>query len=222
MLFSINFQLIATLGVLLGMFSSSAQSLWPNLNAEKCAGVASKLKYLSGDALIDSPNCIGPNHLPYPSSTINRAFNGGSSRKGRQSQYPTTVDPIVMQSTLLSAYREVNDEQPSTRHGELIEFSPRKEKKRKRDFRRQAAEGFNVNHHMEFCVPLEIARRKITFNPSSALPGVSFFVFCSALPSSSNVEEAIIRQTTVIVRIDMCCCVVLLKKSVLFSSSSFQ
>lgn len=113
------FQLIATLGVLIGLFSSSAQSLWPSLS-EKCIGNGSKLKYLSGDALIDSPGCLGPNNVPYPSSTINRAFNGGSSRKGRQSQYSTTLDPIVMQSTLLNAYREVNDDSPTTRHGKLI------------------------------------------------------------------------------------------------------
>jgi len=111
--------LIATLGILLGIFSSSAQSLWPNL-AEKCQGTGSKLKYLSGDALIDSPNCIGPKNLPYPSGTINRAFNGGSSRKGRQSGFPSTLDPIVMQSTLLAAYKEVNDDHPNTRHGRSL------------------------------------------------------------------------------------------------------
>lgn len=114
-----NFQLIATISVLLGVFSSSAQSLWPN-HSEKCTGGGSKLKYLSGDALIDSPGCVGPNDLPYPSSTINRAFSGGSSRKGRQSQLPTTLDPIVMQSTLLNAYREANDDDsPNVRHGKF-------------------------------------------------------------------------------------------------------
>jgi hypothetical protein len=132
------FQLIATLGILLGVFSSTAQSLWPNLG-EKCNGGGAKLKYLSGDALIDSTNCVGPNNIPYPSSTINRAFSSGSSRKGRQSQLkPSTVDPMVMQSTLLNAYREVNDEPSSTRHGKL-NISPQK---------------------CESCVPLEIARRK--------------------------------------------------------------
>lgn len=115
-----RFQLLTTLSLLLGVFSSSAQSLWPSYSAEKCSGTGSKLKYLSGDALIDSPHCVGPTNLPYPSSTINRAFNGGSSRKGRQSHMPTTLDPIVMQSTLLNAYREVNEDQPSTRHGEFV------------------------------------------------------------------------------------------------------
>ena len=120
----IKFQLIATLGVLLGIFSSTAQSLWPDLS-EKCQGNGSKLKYLSGDALIDSPNCMGPKNLPYPSATINRAFSGGSSRKGRQTGFPTTVDPMVMQSTLLNVYREVNDDHPNTRHGEFESFLPK-------------------------------------------------------------------------------------------------
>lgn len=120
-----RFQLIATLGIILSVFSSTALSLWPNI-AEKCnGGGGAKLKYLSGDALTDSTNCIGPNNQPYPSSTINRAFSSGSSRKGRQSQFkPATLDPMLMQSTLLNAYREVNDEPSSTRHGELKKFRP--------------------------------------------------------------------------------------------------
>lgn len=152
-------QLIATLGVLIGVFSSSTQSLWPGL-AEKCAGNGSKLKYLSGDALIDSPGCLGPNSLPYPSSTINRAFNGGSSRKGRQSQHATTLDPIVMQSTLLNAYREVNDDSPATRHGELRLTAPKKKE--------------NVNHHHHrhpngiFRCPVRNCAQKNHFQPSSA------------------------------------------------------
>jgi hypothetical protein len=136
------FQLIATLGLLIGVFCSTAQSLWPHLS-EKCNGGGAKLKYLSGDALIDSTNCLGPNNIPYPSATIGRAFSSGSSRKGRQSQLkPSTVDPMLMQSTLLNAYREVNDEPSSTRHGEL-NISPRKK-----------------CESSERCVPLEIARRK--------------------------------------------------------------
>lgn len=136
------FQIIAILGILLGVLSSSAQSLWPNLH-DKCSGTGSKLKYLSGDALLDSPSCIGPNDLPYPSATINRAFNGGSSRKGRHTLHPSTVDPMVMQSTLLNAYREVNDETTNTRHGELkLSFA-------------QNPERVESSH-----VPLGIARRK--------------------------------------------------------------
>lgn len=42
-----------------------AQPLWPG--NEKCSGnSAINLKYLSGDALTDSTDCLGPNNLPYP------------------------------------------------------------------------------------------------------------------------------------------------------------
>lgn len=43
-------------------------ALWSNYDtekAEKCSGSVG-LKYLSGNALIDSPNCLGPNNSPYP------------------------------------------------------------------------------------------------------------------------------------------------------------
>lgn len=107
----INFQfysqLIATISLVFSIFITTAESLWPNFSSERCG--SGKLKYLTGDALADSTSCIGPNGLPYPSSTINRAF-GGSSRKGRQSQFQTTLDPIVMQSTLLSAYKDANED----------------------------------------------------------------------------------------------------------------
>lgn len=113
----INFQfvsqLIATISLIISIFITTAESLWPNLSTDKCSGGGGgKLKYLSGDALTDSLNCIGPNGLPYPSSTIGRAF-GGSTRKGR-SHVSATVDPIVMQSTLLNAYKEANEEDLST------------------------------------------------------------------------------------------------------------
>lgn len=44
----------------------AAQTLWPGFNTqEKCSG-SRGLKYLSGDALVDSLNCVGPNNVPYP------------------------------------------------------------------------------------------------------------------------------------------------------------
>lgn len=114
-------QLIAALSFILSAFSTTAQSLWPSLEDNKCGGdTGGKLKYLSGDALTDSLNCIGPNHLPYPHAMINRAFsNSGSSsssRRGRQSSQFTqpTLDPVLMQSTLLNAYKEVNGDEPSS------------------------------------------------------------------------------------------------------------
>lgn len=112
--------LIAALSFILSAFSTTAQSLWPSLEDNKCGGAGGKLKYLSGDALTDSLNCIGPNHLPYPHAMINRAFSSSgsssSSRRGRQSSQFTqpTLDPVLMQSTLLNAYKEVNGDEPSS------------------------------------------------------------------------------------------------------------
>jgi hypothetical protein len=113
-------QLLATFSIFLSVLttSSSLESLWPNYSLEKCSG-GGKLKYISGDALSDPSNCLGPNGLPYPSATISRAFSG-SSRKGRQSQFPSTVDPMVMQSALLNAYREANDEPVNTRQSKTL------------------------------------------------------------------------------------------------------
>ncbi|KAG5678254.1 hypothetical protein PVAND_007946 [Polypedilum vanderplanki] len=110
---------IATIGlILISICTTTADSLWPDFTTERCSG-GGKLKYLSGDALTDNVGCIGPNGLPYPSSTISRAF-GGSARKGRQSNFPSTLDPMVMQSTLLSAYREANDEPSMSRAGRSL------------------------------------------------------------------------------------------------------
>lgn len=46
-------------------FSSSSSSSADDAPPSKCAG-ARGLKYLSGDALTDSPDCLGPNNAPYP------------------------------------------------------------------------------------------------------------------------------------------------------------
>lgn len=48
----------------------------------------------------------------FSSSLVARTFSnwGGSSRRGRQSKFPTTLDPLVTQSALLRAYQEVNDD----------------------------------------------------------------------------------------------------------------
>ncbi|XP_050096517.1 uncharacterized protein LOC126578213 [Anopheles aquasalis] len=78
---------------------------------EKCSS-SGNLKYLSGDALTDSPNCIGPNNAPYPASMVARTFSnwapGGSSRRGRMSQLPT-LDPKITQRALLQAYGDANE-----------------------------------------------------------------------------------------------------------------
>ncbi|XP_055382489.1 uncharacterized protein LOC129612754 [Condylostylus longicornis] len=94
-------------------------ALWSNYPThEKCSNKPS-LKYLSGDALTDDINCIGPNNSPYPSAAVARMFSnwnaGGTTRRGRQSRFPATLDPSVTQSALLRAYSEANEEGESHR-----------------------------------------------------------------------------------------------------------
>ena len=43
----------------------AGQTLWSDFTEEQCSS-SSNLNYISGDALKDSPNCIGPNNAPYP------------------------------------------------------------------------------------------------------------------------------------------------------------
>lgn len=93
-------------------------SLWGGFDsegAEKCSSSVG-LKYISGDALRDSTDCIGPNNVPYPSATVARTFSGWSgvnNRRGRQSKFSQTMDPAVTQSALLRAYSEMNDDAPA-------------------------------------------------------------------------------------------------------------
>ncbi|KAI5699754.1 hypothetical protein M8J76_009162 [Diaphorina citri] len=74
-----------------------------------------KLKYVWGDALTDSPNCLGPKGTPYPSTTITKIFRRsqgwGSSRKGRSYG---TIDPLLTQKTLLKNYEVMNDMDQTT------------------------------------------------------------------------------------------------------------
>ncbi|XP_063900052.1 uncharacterized protein LOC135119575 [Zophobas morio] len=72
----------------------------------KCEG-SGGLKYLWGDALSDSPNCLGPNDAPYPTAAIERSFRGsnlwtGNSRTGRSRK---TIDPFITQKALLAAHK---------------------------------------------------------------------------------------------------------------------
>ncbi|KAJ6644505.1 hypothetical protein Bhyg_09474 [Pseudolycoriella hygida] len=91
----------------------STQSLWSDYTSQPCSS-GSNLKYLSGDALLDSPNCLGPNNAPYPSAAVARTFssnwNGASTRRGRMSQLPT-LSPSTTQNVLLKAYGEANNEE---------------------------------------------------------------------------------------------------------------
>ncbi|KAL1454945.1 hypothetical protein WDU94_009073, partial [Cyamophila willieti] len=69
-----------------------------------------KLKYVWGDALTDSSNCLGPKGTSYPTSTISKIFRRsqgwGSSRKGRSYG---TIDPMITQKNLLKNYQAMND-----------------------------------------------------------------------------------------------------------------
>ncbi|EDV97923.1 uncharacterized protein LOC6558713 [Drosophila grimshawi] len=99
--------------------SSSADDAPP---PSKCVG-ARGLKYLSGDALTDSLDCLGPNNAPYPSAAVARTFSNwnGNSRRGRQSKLPSTLDPAITTSALLRAYDEVNNEAiGSNRYGRSL------------------------------------------------------------------------------------------------------
>lgn len=105
----------------------AAQSIWETITSshrssrtqqssfhQKC-GNNNNLKYLSGDALSDNLNCVGPDNMPYPTSAINRMYsdlNGGmrGSRQGRQSKFSSTMDPSLTQQALLSAYKSANNE----------------------------------------------------------------------------------------------------------------
>ncbi|XP_036222164.1 uncharacterized protein [Bactrocera oleae] len=104
-------------------------ALWSNYDtekAEKCSGSVG-LKYLSGNALIDSPNCLGPNNSPYPSAAVARTFSNwnGNTRRGRQSKFPSTLDPAITTNALLRAYDEVNNDLPaSNRFGRSLANAP--------------------------------------------------------------------------------------------------
>ncbi|XP_060517648.1 uncharacterized protein LOC132696686 isoform X2 [Cylas formicarius] len=72
---------------------------------KKCEG-GSGLKYLWGDALSDSPECVGPTNTPYPTAAIERSFKGsnpwlGSFRTGRSQK---TIDPFLTRRALITSY----------------------------------------------------------------------------------------------------------------------
>ncbi|XP_055323078.1 uncharacterized protein LOC129578459 [Sitodiplosis mosellana] len=87
-----------------------SKSMWSSYPTERCTA-DTKLKYMSGNALTDDVNCIGPNNTPYPSATIQKIYSHWSSgaRKGRMNgQIPTTLDPSVTQSMLMNSYSSAN------------------------------------------------------------------------------------------------------------------
>ncbi|XP_057668972.1 uncharacterized protein LOC130901538 isoform X1 [Diorhabda carinulata] len=78
-----------------------------------CSG-SSGLKYLWGDAMVDSPDCVGPNEMPYPTAAIDRNFKAsklwlGNFRTGRSQN---TIDPFITRNVLLSAHQQAFNDQP--------------------------------------------------------------------------------------------------------------
>ncbi|XP_044268073.1 uncharacterized protein LOC123013557 [Tribolium madens] len=91
----------------------------------QCQG-SGGLKYLWGDALTDSPNCLGPNDTPYPTSAIERSFRSsnawpGSSRQGRSRK---TIDPFITQKALLAAHEYNFDSASIYRAARAANVSP--------------------------------------------------------------------------------------------------
>ncbi|KFB48757.1 AGAP005368-PA-like protein [Anopheles sinensis] len=129
----VTFLLLPAYGPQLVSSSARAHTLWSDglsnggATPERCSSSGS-LKYLSGDALTDSTNCIGPNNAPYPASLVARTFSnwapGGSSRRGRMSQLPT-LDPKLTQRALLQAYGDANEAaQLETARTRYSKFTP--------------------------------------------------------------------------------------------------
>ncbi|XP_046689003.1 uncharacterized protein LOC124374913 [Homalodisca vitripennis] len=95
--------------VLLSMLSNCLATLLEN--HVRCQGNGQQLKYLWGDALTDSPDCLGPNNVPYPTVQISRTFQrsqswGMSSRAGRSFN---TVDPQLTRKVLIKSFELTND-----------------------------------------------------------------------------------------------------------------
>ncbi|CAG9855942.1 unnamed protein product [Phyllotreta striolata] len=93
----------------------------------KCEG-GTGLKYLWGDALVDQPDCVGPNNMPYPTPAIDRTFKGsklwsGTFRTGRSQK---TIDPFTTRNLLLSSHRRSLDSDDFTvsRQGRAASTSP--------------------------------------------------------------------------------------------------
>ena len=109
-------------------------------SSQHCSGVVTghqrSLTYLSGDALTDSRDCLGPGGQRYPHEEVDKfvrqqsGVRGGSSRQGRAMNFgkinfvklklimtiilnvsatPGTVDPWETQKTLLSAHKMTRD-----------------------------------------------------------------------------------------------------------------
>ncbi|XP_074026686.1 uncharacterized protein [Leptinotarsa decemlineata] len=120
-MFGKNTRLITITTILYSIFNSAIARI-----STQCEG-GGGLKYLWGDALSDSPECTGPNNMPYPSAAIERSFRGsnpwsGNFRSGRSQK---TIDPFLTRNALLAAHQQNIGEAPSlTRKGRAANVSP--------------------------------------------------------------------------------------------------
>ncbi|KAK9498502.1 hypothetical protein O3M35_003122 [Rhynocoris fuscipes] len=106
-------QLICS-GFLVGVFGSHEIE-----SQKKCGSNGAQLKYLWGNALTDSPNCLGPNNLQYPSSLIARNFRKGNFNWGnaRTARSSNVLDPFITQKALLKAHEMSNRNELTSRSG---------------------------------------------------------------------------------------------------------
>jgi len=67
---------------------------------------AKKLQYISGDAMSDPKNCIGPDGKMYPYKEIEKQTSSRQGRSGKSlfSEEPVTVDPWATHKNLMKAY----------------------------------------------------------------------------------------------------------------------
>merc|ERR1712106_546266 len=72
-----------------------------------CRGVEKEkpLKYIWGDAMVDSPDCVGPQGQRYPHHEVAKIgpSQPKNSRRGK-SLFSDTQDPLVTRTELLNAY----------------------------------------------------------------------------------------------------------------------
>lgn len=84
------------------------------------------LKYLWGDALSDSPNCIGPTNHPYPTEAIERSFKGSNPWLGsfRTARSKKTIDPFLTREALLASYEHNINGLTASRQARALNLSP--------------------------------------------------------------------------------------------------
>jgi len=93
--------------LVLSLFSVGSSSI-------KCKGTGKNLLYLSGDALVDSLDCTGPDGSNYPKMNIDNLVRRMSPREGRSGkslfsnseERKSTVDPAQTRSALLWAHEQ--------------------------------------------------------------------------------------------------------------------